>query len=307
MLSALYPTPDWSTMRHEWPHSAHSVFVRCGDMRWHVQRMGQGPVCLLLHGTGASTHTWRDVMPLLAAQHSVIAVDLPGHAFSHPLPHQSPSLPNVAQALLALLAQLRVRPALWVGHSAGAAIAAQCLMDAAWLAQGDAGRLVALNPAWLPMPGSARWFYPLAAWVLGRNPLSGWIAAKQVQHTQMADKLLAQTGSTIDAVGQRCYRYLLTQPMHARGVLQMMAAWDLQAFARELPQLKGPVQMQIGLADGTIPPGQADQAQALLPHAQRVNWPGLGHLAHEEKPRDCVDAMQAWLGAQQGLSPQTAH
>jgi magnesium chelatase accessory protein len=294
MLSALYPAPDWQAMRHEWPHSAHSMFVRCGDMRWHVQRMGQGPVCLLLHGTGASTHTWRDIMPLLAQHHTVLAVDLPGHAFSQTLPQQSPTLPHVAQALLALLTQLRVRPALWVGHSAGAAIAAQCQMDAAWLAQGDPGRLVALNPAWLPMPGSARWFYPLAAWVVGRNPLSGWIAAKQVQHTQMADRLLAQTGSTIDAEGQRCYRYLLTQPAHARGVLQMMAAWDLQTFGRELSGLAVPVQMQIGLSDGTIPPGQADQAQARLPHAVRVNWPGLGHLAHEEKPQDCVNAMLAW-------------
>ena len=286
-------------MRHDWPHSARSVFVRCGDMRWHVQRMGQGPACLLLHGTGASTHTWRDVMPLLAPHFSVVAVDLPGHAFSSALPHQAPSLPHVAQALLTLLTQLRVRPVLWVGHSAGAAIAAQCQMDTAWLAQGDPGRLVALNPAWLPMPGSARWFYPLAAWVVGRNPLSGWIAAKQVQHTEMAEKLLAQTGSTIDAVGQRCYRYLLTQPTHARGVLQMMAAWDLQTFARELPRLRVPVQMQIGLSDGTIPPGQADEAQSLLPQVTRVNWPGLGHLAHEEKPQDVVNAMLSWVHAHQ--------
>jgi magnesium chelatase accessory protein len=294
MLGALYPAADWNAMRHEWPNSAHSVFVRCGEMRWHVQRMGQGSVCLLLHGTGASTHTWRDLMPLLARHHTVYAVDLPGHAFSHTLPHVPPSLPNVAQALMALLNQLMVRPALWVGHSAGAAIAAQCLMDAAWLAQGDPGRLVALNPAWLPMPGSARWFYPLAAWVVGRNPLSGWIAAKQVQHTQMADKLLAQTGSSIDAVGQRCYRYLLTQPAHARGVLQMMAAWDLQTFARELPRLAVPVQMQIGLNDGTIPPGQADQAAQLLPHVQRIDWPGLGHLAHEEAPEGCAEGIEGF-------------
>ncbi len=74
----------------------------------------------------------------------------------------------------------------------------------------------------------------------------------------------------------------------------MMAAWDLQSFARELPQLKLPVQLQIGMNDGTIPPGQADEVQRLLPHAQRVNWPGLGHLAHEERPQDCVDAMLAF-------------
>jgi magnesium chelatase accessory protein len=87
---------------------------------------------------------------------------------------------------------------------------------------------------------------------------------------------------------------LLTQPTHARGVLQMMAAWDLQTFARELPHLAVPVQLQIGMNDGTLPPGQADQVQRLLPHAQRINWPGLGHLAHEEQPQECVNTMLAF-------------
>ena len=295
MLDALYPAPDWERQRHDWPHSAHSVFVRCGDMRWHVQQMGQGPALVLLHGTGASTHTWRDILPLLAQDYQVIAMDLPGHAFSSPLPQQSPSLPNVAQAVLALLRQLRVRPVAWVGHSAGAAIAAQCNLDPQWQSEGEGAPLIALNPAWLPMPGSARWFYPLAAWVVARNPLSGWIAAKQVQHTRLVDRLLAQTGSRVDATGRRCYEYLLTQPAHARYVLQLMAAWDLHRFAQTLPQLRMPVQMQIGLADGTIPPKLADQAQALLPHATRVDWPTLGHLAHEENPQGCVKALSDFV------------
>jgi magnesium chelatase accessory protein len=291
MFEAFYPALNWNAIRHEWPHSAHSVFVRCGEMRWHVQRMGQGPVLLLLHGTGASTHTWREVMPLLAARYSVIAIDLPGHAFSSPL-DKEPSLPHVAQAVRDLLAQLQVRPVVWVGHSAGAAIAAQCCLDPAWLAQGATPRLVALNPAWLPMPGSARWLYPLAAWVVGRNPLSGWLAAKQVQHTRLVDRLLQQTGSTIDESGRRCYEYLLTQPTHARHVLHMMAAWDLQAMARLLPSLMVPVQMQIGMADGTVPPSLADHAMAVLPNATRIDFATLGHLAHEQAPQRCVDAIE---------------
>ena len=56
-----------------------------------------------------------------------------------------------------------------------------------------------------------------------------------------------------------------------------------------------PVQMQIGLADGTIPPKLADQAQALLPHATRVDWPTLGHLAHEENPQGCVKALSDFV------------
>jgi magnesium chelatase accessory protein len=289
MLSHLYPALDWNAIRHEWPHSSHSHFVRVNDMRWHVQRMGSGPVALLLHGTGASTHTWREVMPLLARRYTTIAVDLPGHAFSSPLP-QPPSMPNMATALLELLQQLQLIPDLWVGHSAGAAIAVQALTNGSSPTHHQT-RLVALNPAWMPMPGSARWIWPLAAWVVGRNPLSGWLTAKQAQHTQLVEQLLKQTGSKIDESGLRCYRYLIHQPTHNRGVLAMMTAWNLNEVQHRLPLLKGPVQLQIGLNDKTVPPRLADAAMKLLPHAQRVDFPGLGHLAHEEDVRGCVENM----------------
>jgi magnesium chelatase accessory protein len=53
--------------------------VHAGGLNWAVAEAGQGPVVLLVHGTAASLHSWRDVVPLLAATHKVIAMDLPGH------------------------------------------------------------------------------------------------------------------------------------------------------------------------------------------------------------------------------------
>ncbi|MDI9331199.1 MAG: hypothetical protein QM527_07805 [Alphaproteobacteria bacterium] len=89
----------------------------------------------------------------------------------------------------------------------------------------------------------------------------------------------------------------MTQPSHARHVLQMMATLDLQTLSRKLPQLSLPVQMQIGLADGTVPPSLADQAQHLLPQVERLDWPELGHLAHEEAPQVCADAVLRFCAA----------
>jgi magnesium chelatase accessory protein len=286
MFNRLYPDLDWNAMRHEWPHSSHSHFVRVKQMRWHVQRMGQGPVALLLHGTGASTHTWREVMPLLAQHHTTVAVDLPGHAFSSPLP-QAASMAHMASALIELLQHLQLTPELWVGHSAGAAIAVRALTDPQWQAA-PSSRLVALNPAWTPMPGSARWIWPLAAWVVGHNPLSGWLAAKQAQHTRLVEQLLKQTGSRLDVTGVRLYRYLINQPKHNQGVLAMMSDWNIQDAQARLPLMKWPVQLQIGLNDKSVPPSLADAGLQLLPHAKRVDLPGLGHLAHEEDAQGCV-------------------
>ncbi len=64
---------DWDADGHDWPNRSASQFVHAGGLRWHVQRFGTElgsatPSILLLHGTGASTHTWREVAPLLATR-----------------------------------------------------------------------------------------------------------------------------------------------------------------------------------------------------------------------------------------------
>ena len=73
---------DWTVDGADWPNRDASRFVEAGGLRWHVQVMGTGPVALLVHGMGASSHSWRDVAPLLASRFTVIIPDLPGHAFT---------------------------------------------------------------------------------------------------------------------------------------------------------------------------------------------------------------------------------
>jgi magnesium chelatase accessory protein len=65
----------------------------------------------------------------------------------------------------------------------------------------------------------------------------------------------------------------------------MMAHWDLRPLARDLPRLQPPLLLVVGDADRFIPPSEAETLRALLPSAQITHLPGLGHLAHEEKPR----------------------
>ena len=73
--------------------------------------MGRGPVLLLVHGTAAATHSWRDLAPLLARRFTVVAPDLPGHGFSGSPGRGGLSLPGMAGALRALLDALRLEPA----------------------------------------------------------------------------------------------------------------------------------------------------------------------------------------------------
>ena len=281
MFDSLYPTMQWANYRSTWPHAQHSQFIQAGGIQWHVQIMGQGPVLLLLHGTGSGSFSWRGLMPLLSAHFQVIAPDLPGHAFTSRGPEGSLSLQGMSEGLRALLLQLNVTPSIIGGHSAGAAIATNMLLQQRALSQ---TQLIGFNPAWLPLPGLPSLIFRPAAKLAAINPVSAWATAKLASKPAMIEKSIVQTGSHLDAEGLALYQSVFSHSGHVHSVLNMMAAWQLDTLSKSLPQLQNKVSILVGMQDQTVPPSMAHEACKLMPQARVFEQPGLGHLAHEEDP-----------------------
>lgn len=281
MFDSLYPTMQWANYRSTWPHAQHSQFVQAGGIQWHVQIMGQGPTLLLLHGTGSGSFSWRGLMPLLSTRFQVIAPDLPGHAFTSRGPEGSLSLQGMSEGLRALLLQLNVTPSIIGGHSAGAAIAANMLLQQRALSQ---TQLIGFNPAWLPLPGLPSLIFRPAAKLAAINPVSAWATAKLASKPAMIEKSIVQTGSHLDAEGLALYQRVFSHSGHVHSVLNMMAAWQLDTLSKSLPQLQNKVSILVGMQDQTVPPSMAHEACKLMPQARVFEQPGLGHLAHEEDP-----------------------
>lgn len=263
-----------------WPNREHSRLVKRGGIDWHVQTMGSGPVLLLLHGTGASTHSFRDLMPALAQRYTVLAPDLPGHAFSLAPPRFVPSLSAMAAALEELLEELKLTPALVVGHSAGAAVAARMMLNRAL----EPKLLVGLAAALVPFRGATRAVFLPAAKLLAQSELAAKVLAFQARDGRNIDRLVKSTGSTLDAQGLHWYQRLSRQPAHVAGVLSMMANWDLEPLYDELPRVDGRVLLLAGEGDLAVPVSQQREVARLLPNAQLTVLPKLGHLFHEEEP-----------------------
>jgi magnesium chelatase accessory protein len=282
---------DWATDGRDWPHRTHSEFLEVSGQRWHVQRwpapFAGAPTALLLHGTGAATHSWRTLAPLLAPHMGLVAPDLPGHGFSGAAPIGRAGLEGMAQAVRMLLRTLGEAPGLSIGHSAGAAIAVRLrLRDDANIAAGITApaphRLVGLNAALLPLHGIAGRFFSPAAKLLALNPLAPHFFSWHAAQASVLARLLHSTGSTLDAHGTALYRRLIQSPAHVAGALAMMAQWDLPALARDLPRLQTPLHLLVAEGDRTIPPADAERVQRLLPSTTLHRLPKLGHLAHEE-------------------------
>lgn len=273
------------------PHPTSARAITAGGLRWQVKQAGQpdAPGLLLLHGTGSSWRSWQGCLPALAARCHVVAMDLPGHGGTCAFADHQASLPRMATAVAALLQALPFAPLVVAGHSAGAAVMAQLALD------GHLPKtrgLLAVNGALQPLPGLAGWLAPAAARLASRHD---WLPAWVTRHAAEAGaltRLIASTGSRPDPSSLTHYGDLLRQPEHVRGVLDMLAHWQLDTLHERLHDPSGglrvPLWLAAGLGDRTLAPVRSLELARRVPGARFVPLPGLGHLAHEEAPQAVV-------------------
>ena len=288
----------WQRQGRDWPNRESSRFVRAAGLLWHVQVMGAGPVLLLIHGTGAATHSWRTLAPLLARHFTVVAPDLPGHGFTDTPATARLGLPGMAKSLQGLLWALNMTPALAVGHSAGAAILARMTLDGQIAPRG----LISLNGAFVPLEGvPGQIFSPLAKLLVGL-PLLPQLFAWRAKDDAVVGGMLESTGSRIDPEGVTLYGRMIRNPAHAAAALGMMSQWDLHPLLRDIGHLAAPLLLVVGANDRAVPPAQAARVRDMVPGASLVSMPGLGHLAHEERPEDAA-AIVLGFARELGVSP----
>lgn len=288
-------SPRWAVEGRNWPNAEHSRFVDAERLRWHVQIWGQGPTVLLLHGTGAATHSWRALAPLLADHFTIVAPDLPGHGFTKGRPRGGMTMSAIAQSVADLLIKLDITPNVIVGHSAGAAIAVRMALDD--LAAPHA--IVGLDAALLPFPGLAAKLFPAMAKLLFVNPLAPRLFAGLARSRGETERFLKRsTGSQIDASGVDQYRLLLSRPGHVEGALTMMADWDLPTLQRDLPRLQTPLLLVHGADDAAIALSSAQSAAGLVGNGRVIPLAGAGHLAHEERPAEVAGIIRQFAEEQ---------
>ena len=271
-----------------WPHREHSRAVQAAGLDWHVQVMGRGPVLLLLHGSGASAHSWADVLPLLAPHATVVVPDLPGHGFTAGARVAELTLPQGRQALAALLLALGLPAPQWVaGHSAGAALALRWALDSPRRPRAVLG----LNPSLVAPPAIyLQWAAPFINPVATSGPVTR-LLARLSGPSGFVDRLLDSTGSAVPQAQRARYRQLFAEPAHVRGAMGFMAAADLPGLLPACARLPCPAAFVIGESDRWVPQGPLRAVLARhLPQAEVQTWPG-GHLLHEEQPVRAAD----WL------------
>ncbi len=267
-----------ATLPPDWPFKAQSSLISTGRHRFWVADTGPKdvPTLLLLHGTGASNHSFRRTVPGLSETYRVITPDLPGHGLSARGFSGRLGLDAMAQDLWSLCDTLGVQPQAIVGHSAGAAIGLR-MAELRPVPQ-----VIGLNAALGEFDGAAAFLFPIIAKGLATLPFASSAITTVFGRPGTVERILTGTGSPLDTQGRAQYLRLVRDPDHITGALGMMADWKLQGLLTRLPQTQTHVTLIASEGDRAVPPRVSIDAAKRIPGAKLHLLPKLGHLAHEE-------------------------
>jgi pimeloyl-ACP methyl ester carboxylesterase len=268
-------------------------FVRVGDQLVHVEQAGSGEPVVLIHGFGASTYSWRKVMPALAASHRVVAIDLNGFGYTQ-RPTSRASYTREAQAKLVLgtLDALGIDRAHIVGHSYGGGLTlylasrhperfrTMVLVDssAPTYANDRRSRFAALRPLDVLFVRSVVLRPGMVRKGLLRSYYDDSLVTPELVQAYL-DRL------AIEGVGGAFYG--LTAPAPAGEPV-------------ELEKIAIPSLVIWGAHDVLISPETGRRAAARLPRAEFVLFDKSGHLPMEEEPEAFLNTVLPFLERHRG-------
>jgi pimeloyl-ACP methyl ester carboxylesterase len=267
---------------------ARHVTVRGHRIRY--VRAGDGsPAAVLVHGFGSSLYTWKDVIPGLARDHQVVALDLPGFGLSDQPPDLT--IEELPAAVVGLMDALAIERAVLVGNSLGGSVCAL-------LAARDPGRvsgLVLVDSAGYNFdPADRPLVFRLTAGPLG--PLVGRLPGKRL----LVEAALRQVFHDPRLVTpERVAEYLqgARRPGSFRSVRSLAESLrDRSSLVSDaLTRVRAPTLVVWGREDGWIPLAHADRFTAALAGARKVVIDDCGHVPQEEKPEAVLAALREFL------------
>jgi pimeloyl-ACP methyl ester carboxylesterase len=282
-----------------------SRFATVNGTRLHYLLAGQGPVVILLHGFGETSHMWRPLIAQLATNHRVIAPDLRG-AGASAKPPDGYDKKTLADDVYALAQSLGEQKVTVIGHDIGLMVAY------AYAAQHPAAvERIALMDAFLP--GVGDW---TKVWLLrdlwhfhfyGETPLRLVRGRERIYLEHFWNDFAADRHHSLSEADRRRYAAAFAQPGAIEAGFGYFKAFeqdakDFQGFAAT--KLTIPMLVLSGEKAG----GQflIDQGRLVDDSVQGIIIKGSGHWLMEEAPGQTIPALVAFVnGKPVTTSPDT--
>lgn len=249
---------------------------------------GEGRPLLLLHGLAGSSANWCELLPDLTARYRVLAVELPGHAGSAPLPRGATTA-DFAGSVAGVLDAEGVEGAVVAGHSFGGLVALRLAEQRPELV----GSLLLIAPAGIRTTARAVQTVVVAT---ARLRPARYVAPFRHRFATRAwyRRALFRPWFVADAVAltERATHGLLSAHRTHADTITAGRAMIADDPRRVLPGLPCPVLVLWGARDAQLPVDDAFE------YARRLRAPlrlvaDCGHLVIVERPGAVLDALEA--------------
>lgn len=279
-------------------------FLICDGLRFQFRRAGAGYPLVLVHGLLGYSFSWRRVIPILARNRQVLALDMPGAGFSDCRPDLDCRLVSAAHRLNSFLDAARISSCDLIGSSYGGATAILLV----GLATSRVRSLVLVSPAnpWSKI-GRKRLLFL-------RNPAIAALFPKVARPARPLHRYFVQrmwgdpsriTQETLDGYGLPLLRPGIFE--HAVRIVRTWQA-DMAELEATLPKIsKMPTLLVWGSCDRVVDPASAYRIKERLPGAQIAVIQGAGHLPYEECPEEFCAIVKGFLNDVGPLPPSVLH
>jgi len=276
---------DWSTT------SRPGRLIDVNGETIHYVDQGRGPPVVLIHGFGGHTYSYRSLIPDLARDHRVVALDLLGFGYSERVSGADYSHEAQARRVIGLMDALGIEKASVVGHSMGGEVAMRVAAaypgrvdHLALVASVSGDRVPTLPPSPLIKP-----FLPLFSQFFGRRML------RRAFHDE----------SLVTEEVWQAY----PRPATIRG--SMDGLYSIMKDTRQdrpinFASIAAPVLLMDAQYESIIPAWMTRRLHQRFPAAERVLVNDAGHVLLEERPAECNAALRRFLDGKHETLPTGA-
>ena len=261
------------------------------SVRLAVREAGRGKPILLLHGLGASSYTWRAIMPQLARTHRVIALDLKGFGESDKPLDDAYSISDQARLVRDYMARNDLRGVTLVGHSFGGAVAMAVALDDAQGGPDRIEKLVLIDSLAYKQP--VPFFFRLL-----RTPIIGELGLSLIPADVQIARALEVAYYHDDRVKNDTIATYAV-PLQTEGgrhallkTIDSLTNEDADAFASRYPTLKTPTLLIWCEHDRIVPIRFGKRLAQDLPNAKIDVIEECGHIPQEEEPGETLAAIR---------------
>jgi 3-oxoadipate enol-lactonase len=246
------------------------------------EEQGTGKPVVLIHGFPFDHTIWQAQIDVLSRDYRVIAPDLRGHGQS-PVPQAGYALDVMMRDVIALLDDLKIESAVWVGHSMGGYITMAALRRAQ--TRVSAAAFVASHPfADSPEKQQDRLRSANQAITEGSEPVvMGMVNALFAPGTDLES-------NTVKSIRQIMVN---TPQVGVAGALIAMAGRP--ASVKTLQETHIPMTLMAGAQDQIVKSEIVEPLAQQVPHLSLVQIDQAGHMPMIEQPETTAAALREFL------------